>query len=190
VRAAPAEGPAAREARAAAEARIERIDAHLHQAHHQRNNMHRQWHAAQEEMGRLRAAHLQAQAEAERLTTQLNNQTAALESAQSAQSALDRLRGRGLAGAERDECHRLRVELLAYADQALMQIWTIQRKEEEEKKKALESESDLCVICLSAARNCALVPCGHSQVCVDCANRIDHCPICRKRVASRVKLYL
>ena len=44
-----------------------------------------------------------------------------------------------------------------------------------------------CTICLTEPRNTAL-QCGH-LLCWDCAQRVDHCPVCRKFVSHRIRLF-
>jgi hypothetical protein len=60
---------------------------------------------------------------------------------------------------------------------------------------AAETRSDVpsasgvpkCAICLTEPRNTALL-CGH-QLCWDCAQRVDHCPVCRKFITHRIQLF-
>ena len=44
-----------------------------------------------------------------------------------------------------------------------------------------------CAICLTEPRNTALL-CGH-QLCWDCAQKVDHCPVCRKFITHRIRLF-
>ena len=44
-----------------------------------------------------------------------------------------------------------------------------------------------CPICLTEPRNTAFL-CGH-QLCWDCAQKVDHCPVCRKFVTHRIRLF-
>lgn len=44
-----------------------------------------------------------------------------------------------------------------------------------------------CAICLTEPRNTAFL-CGH-QLCWDCAQKVDHCPVCRKFVTHRIQLF-
>lgn len=53
-----------------------------------------------------------------------------------------------------------------------------------------------CVICLSAARECALVPCGHRSMCFECTQIFlsgpdlqRRCPICRAKVAGSLRVF-
>lgn len=52
-----------------------------------------------------------------------------------------------------------------------------------------------CVICLSAARDTALVPCGHLVLCHPCAGTLlslpqPRCPVCRAQPRLRMRVYL
>ncbi|XP_064385292.1 E3 ubiquitin-protein ligase MIB1-like isoform X2 [Halichondria panicea] len=49
-----------------------------------------------------------------------------------------------------------------------------------------DSESN-CPICLTEPKNTAFL-CGH-QTCWDCAQKVDHCPVCRKFVTHRIQLF-
>ncbi len=45
------------------------------------------------------------------------------------------------------------------------------------------------VICLDADPDTALIPCGHLQACYACAAAVHRCPICRKRIETRLKIF-
>ncbi|KAF0888993.1 hypothetical protein E2562_020199 [Oryza meyeriana var. granulata] len=49
------------------------------------------------------------------------------------------------------------------------------------------SEPQLCPVCLSKPRDMAF-GCGH-QTCAECGPQVEHCPICRRPIDTRVKLY-
>eukprot|EP00731_Ephydatia_muelleri_P014626 Em0008g346a len=53
---------------------------------------------------------------------------------------------------------------------------------------AVPDSSATCMICLTEPRNTALL-CGH-QLCYDCAQRVDSCPVCRKFITHRIRLFL
>ena len=46
-----------------------------------------------------------------------------------------------------------------------------------------------CKICMSNEINSVFLDCGHCVSCIDCAIRMDLCPICRKVVRSTVRIY-
>ena len=50
-----------------------------------------------------------------------------------------------------------------------------------------------CIVCFRGDKSHAAVPCGHLCVCEACAERIqigDPCPVCRKEVAAKLRVYL
>lgn len=56
-----------------------------------------------------------------------------------------------------------------------------------------EEESTECVICMTVARNTAVVPCLHLCLCIECANILrsqpnSRCPMCRTSVESLIAL--
>ena len=50
-----------------------------------------------------------------------------------------------------------------------------------------ETSTQPCAICLTEPRNTAL-QCGH-VLCWECAQRVDNCPVCRKFVSHRIRLF-
>eukprot|EP00300_Choanocystis_sp_HF-7_P042263 c9024_g1_i2.p1 GENE.c9024_g1_i2~~c9024_g1_i2.p1 ORF type:complete len:248 (+),score=35.87 c9024_g1_i2:422-1165(+) len=52
---------------------------------------------------------------------------------------------------------------------------------------------EMCVVCLSAGRVMACVPCGHKVMCSDCsklvAGRRMPCPVCRNRIDMMIRIY-
>lgn len=52
---------------------------------------------------------------------------------------------------------------------------------------ARAAEPQLCPVCLSKPRDMAF-GCGH-QTCAECGPQVEHCPICRRPIDTRVKLY-
>lgn len=55
-----------------------------------------------------------------------------------------------------------------------------------------ESPEPECVVCMDANRNAVCVPCGHYAACYDCLAELQlssGCPICRRPLASIVRLY-
>ena len=69
----------------------------------------------------------------------------------------------------------------------------VQCAESEEKGSAVEKSSSSnesqqpCAICLTEPRNTALI-CGH-MLCWECAQRVDSCPVCRKFVSHKIRLF-
>ncbi|CAL5187052.1 unnamed protein product [Lathyrus oleraceus] len=50
-----------------------------------------------------------------------------------------------------------------------------------------EQNQSACPVCLTDARDLAF-GCGH-MTCRDCASKLSHCPICRVRITSRLRVY-
>ena len=64
--------------------------------------------------------------------------------------------------------------------------------DEDTKKPSADAEATECVVCLDAPKSHVLGPCGHICVCEACAERIqvgDSCPVCRKEVAAKFRVY-
>jgi hypothetical protein len=57
------------------------------------------------------------------------------------------------------------------------------RQEKPAKKRVKEGT---CCVCLEDQTNCA-IDCGH-QLCFTCAQQVNECPQCRKRIYNRIKL--
>ena len=47
-----------------------------------------------------------------------------------------------------------------------------------------------CKICFSAKAVIAFVPCGHICACVNCSERLFHCPLCRTLITTSVRVYI
>ncbi|XP_047975047.1 E3 ubiquitin-protein ligase RGLG4 [Salvia hispanica] len=52
---------------------------------------------------------------------------------------------------------------------------------------AQDDQTQVCPVCLTNAKNMAF-SCGH-LTCSECSSRLSECPICRKRITSRLRLY-
>eukprot|EP01060_Flectonema_neradi_P005952 TRINITY_DN13998_c0_g1_i1.p1 TRINITY_DN13998_c0_g1~~TRINITY_DN13998_c0_g1_i1.p1 ORF type:complete len:275 (+),score=43.39 TRINITY_DN13998_c0_g1_i1:64-825(+) len=66
----------------------------------------------------------------------------------------------------------------------------------EENETAGESSPDLnpedpdtCKICFDHKIDCVILDCGHMCVCMPCAKRLRLCPICRKPIRKRKRVY-
>eukprot|EP00741_Cyanophora_paradoxa_P012281 tig00020604_g11867.t1 len=46
-----------------------------------------------------------------------------------------------------------------------------------------------CCVCLVEPASVAMVPCGHRALCRPCSGRLEACPVCRRRVSSRLVVY-
>ena len=48
----------------------------------------------------------------------------------------------------------------------------------------------MCKICYCKKANIALIPCGHSNFCRECAIKFDsECPVCRTAITGKIKIY-
>jgi hypothetical protein len=61
---------------------------------------------------------------------------------------------------------------------------------EERGDSAEPDEESMCVICLSVEKNTVLVPCGHYCCCQGCASNVNACPVCRKPIQFRQKVFV
>jgi len=64
----------------------------------------------------------------------------------------------------------------------------IQRAEEAAEARARTGSQ--CVVCMDAERSVATLPCSHVVLCADCAEGAKKCPICKRSVSSRLKVFL
>ena len=64
-----------------------------------------------------------------------------------------------------------------------------QRASPPEVEVAPPSSVEKCVGCLVAKREKALLPCGHFVMCSGCADRATQCPVCLRRIASRLTMF-
>ncbi|KAI9714712.1 MAG: hypothetical protein M1820_000001 [Bogoriella megaspora] len=56
-------------------------------------------------------------------------------------------------------------------------------------KQAEEDSGKRCKICWEEEANAAFLHCGHVAACMDCAGRMENCPVCRGRVNGVVRLW-
>jgi len=64
----------------------------------------------------------------------------------------------------------------------------IKRQEEENKRKE-EAEKKLCAICLTSDKCILLRPCNHICLCQPCSTLVTDCPLCRKLVTKKRKVF-
>jgi hypothetical protein len=48
----------------------------------------------------------------------------------------------------------------------------------------------LCVVCQDKLSAFILLPCGHFCVCACCAGHIKNCPLCRKKIKTKRKIFV
>lgn len=60
-------------------------------------------------------------------------------------------------------------------------------------KSENETIDNVCKICFVNKPKALFYPCGHSQFCLDCANKVfyqsGHCPICRSNTKDVVEIF-
>ena len=47
-----------------------------------------------------------------------------------------------------------------------------------------DSDNNECCICLDSQKDSVFIPCGHYYCCMNCAHRIEKCPICRSSISN------
>ena len=50
-------------------------------------------------------------------------------------------------------------------------------------------EARTCKICMDNEVEVVLLPCGHSVSCVNCADKLKICPVCRKFIKRIVRTF-
>lgn len=53
---------------------------------------------------------------------------------------------------------------------------------------SLESENDLCIVCMDRNRNQVFRPCAHYIMCGICASSTVRCPVCRELITELIKI--
>ncbi|MGH0165586.1 UNVERIFIED_CONTAM: hypothetical protein FKN15_049454 [Acipenser sinensis] len=62
-------------------------------------------------------------------------------------------------------------------------------KTADDEKMHLNSDDNLCRICMDAVIDCVLLECGHMVTCTKCGKRMSECPICRQYVVRAVHVF-
>ena len=72
----------------------------------------------------------------------------------------------------------------------------IQMHPKEERKEAIETmnqsskyEKEFCIICMAKTREVVFLPCKHFLTCDGCSLKSQDCPICFKKLDSRMKIF-
>jgi len=63
-------------------------------------------------------------------------------------------------------------------------------EEIEAMKQKVDRHEILCTICLRNQKNCVFLPCGHLYTCMKCSENLPTCPICRKIVKQKVRVFM
>lgn len=53
--------------------------------------------------------------------------------------------------------------------------------------KQVSIRENCCSLCCDEVADTQLKPCGHSDLCMDCALQLETCPLCRKEIVSRIR---
>uniref|UniRef100_UPI00398EE5CE RING finger and SPRY domain-containing protein 1 n=1 Tax=Pristiophorus japonicus TaxID=55135 RepID=UPI00398EE5CE len=54
--------------------------------------------------------------------------------------------------------------------------------------KQVSIRENCCTLCCDEMADTELRPCGHSDLCMECALQLDTCPLCRQEIKTRVRL--
>uniref|UniRef100_A0A4W3IHJ0 Ring finger and SPRY domain containing 1 n=1 Tax=Callorhinchus milii TaxID=7868 RepID=A0A4W3IHJ0_CALMI len=54
--------------------------------------------------------------------------------------------------------------------------------------KQVSIRDNCCTLCCDQMADTELKPCGHSDLCMECALQLDTCPLCRQEIKTRVRL--
>ncbi|XP_067905680.1 RING finger and SPRY domain-containing protein 1 isoform X2 [Heterodontus francisci] len=54
--------------------------------------------------------------------------------------------------------------------------------------KQVSIRENCCTLCCDEMADTELRPCGHSDLCMECALQLDTCPLCRQEIKNRVRL--
>jgi hypothetical protein len=65
-----------------------------------------------------------------------------------------------------------------------------QAKDHHEEKEDDSPPKVMCRICLEEETRFVVQPCGHFCMCGDCVVQLNHCPICRAEIESRIHAFL
>jgi len=85
-------------------------------------------------------------------------------------------------------------DINVYIEIAKRKLNSFQKEIHVERAPENTTREQLCSICMENLRNAVFVPCGHSQFCMKCANRVERalfpqCPVCKKNIETSIRLY-
>ena len=56
-------------------------------------------------------------------------------------------------------------------------------------RDAVKPSEELCKICFEGTVNTILIKCGHIAFCLDCANQLERCPVCRSEIDEVIQTF-
>ena len=66
----------------------------------------------------------------------------------------------------------------------------LSKTKKEKHHESVSPKSELqCVVCFDENKNIVFVPCHHLCCCEDCGATLQKCPLCRKGISDRVKIF-
>lgn len=69
----------------------------------------------------------------------------------------------------------------------LKQLQNAQEQMEKERER-IEGDTK-CGLCCEKDKEIAFVPCGHFHVCEECSGQLFDCPLCRKVIDKKIRIY-
>ncbi|KAG0432527.1 hypothetical protein HPB47_020757 [Ixodes persulcatus] len=76
-------------------------------------------------------------------------------------------------------------------EEALKVVTTIKKEEIQVDEKPTQKQVDnSCAVCLGDQKSVLFMPCQHLVTCVDCATKVDQCPMCREQISARIRAFL
>jgi ankyrin repeat protein len=76
------------------------------------------------------------------------------------------------------------------ANWILEKIKAVEKKRFEEKQSPTPLTQTTCLICTNVLNErYALISCGHTGYCLECLDRVQSCPSCRKRIEGKLRIY-
>lgn len=52
-----------------------------------------------------------------------------------------------------------------------------------------EDDNNKCIVCMQQEKDSLLLPCRHFCSCVYCGQQLSHCPLCRIKIESKMRIY-
>ncbi|CAF1255355.1 unnamed protein product [Rotaria magnacalcarata] len=64
------------------------------------------------------------------------------------------------------------------------------RTYENGKPNSQTNKNPTCSVCLDKPPDMVFIPCGHVTTCETCSSIVSDCPICRKNITNKQRIYL